>query len=207
MLNGKILGTSSLSGTIGKDVIKTGGGAGVDIDGVRVDKGFLRYKSSNGHFETILPDSNISEISENIVQNKAVASAINETNERVENVEHLAKGAQQAKSFMNYATLVEVFNGLSADVYKSGQIFNIATTKVPDLWVYGVAEESVPFTYTTDEEIVNLLDTNGTFQVGYYVFGAMETGKVDLEDYMKKTDIKATQLTDGSYSLTFKIGE
>ena len=186
MLSGELMGVNALSGKIQREVISTGGGGTTNYES-------LRNKPSINGVE--------------LKGNKTSEELFLASKERVDVVESIAKGAQQAKSFMDYATLVEVFNGLSADVYKSGQIFNIVTTKVPDLWVYGVAEESVPFTYTNDEEIVGLLDTNGTFQVGYYVFGAMETGKVNLEDYIKKTDIKATQLEDGSYSLSFYLGE
>lgn len=188
MLNGKLIEKTALQGNIQSRIIETGTGGGTTD--------YNKLKNLPGINDVELKGNKTSE-------ELGLASQ-----ERVDVVESIAKGAQQAKSFMDYATLVEIFNGLSADVYKIGQIFNIATTKVPDLWVYGVAEESVPFTYTSDADIVNLLDTNGTFQVGYYIFGAMETGKVDLEDYMKKTDIVATQNPeDGSYSLTFKLGE
>ena len=179
-----------------------GGGSSIQYEDDPVYSGFVKYNEETGLYKTITPDDKVSLVSDNIVKNSAVAEELDTISNKIEDVEAISKGLQKAKSFMDYATLVEIFNGLSNDVYTSGQIFNIATTKVPDLWVYGVAEESVPFTYTSDADLANLLDTNGTFQVGYYVFGAMETGKVDLEDYMKKTDIKATQLEDGSYSLT-----
>lgn len=208
MLSGKLLGQEALSGEVGVEVLRTGGGGTTNYNNL-VNKPSINGVTLQGN-KTTEELGIVSEESDPTVPQyvKDITSEeINDWN-KINTVESIAKGAQQAKSFMDYATLVEIFNGLSADVYKSGQIFNIATTKVPDLWVYGVAEENVPFTYTSDTDIVNLLDTNGTFQVGYYIFGAMETGKVDLEDYMKKTDIIATQNPeDGSYSLTFKLGE
>ena len=115
-------------------------------------------------------------------------SDLNEINDRIDTVESIAKGAGQARSFGDYATMVEALNALPSDVYKIGQSIMIVTLNVPDLWVSAIAEESVPYTYVDDETFAEAIKTNGSVQVGYYVLSALETQKVDLTDYVKNTD-------------------
>lgn len=103
-----------------------------------------------------------------------------------ESAEEIAKGAQSALSFADYQTFVNAFNSLSADTYKVGQNALIVTVNVPDLWVSGIEATSVPYTYTTDEAIVDTLKDQGYFQVGYYRISQLETGKINLEEYQKK---------------------
>ena len=112
------------------------------------------------------------------------------TEEEFSPVEQLAKGANQAKSYKTYQDFVDSFNSMEKGLWNNGQIFNIATTFVPDLWIFGQSEDKIEFVYTSDDEIYNLLENEGTFQVGYYILGAMETGKVDLSDYPTKTDLQ-----------------
>lgn len=103
-----------------------------------------------------------------------------------ESAEEIAKGAQSALSFADYQTFVNEFNSLPADTYKVGQNALIVTVNVPDLWVSGIEATSVPYTYTTDEAIVDTLKDQGYFQVGYYRISQLETGKINLEEYQKK---------------------
>ena len=104
----------------------------------------------------------------------------------------LAKGANQACSYKNYETLVNMFNTISPSYFNVGQTLYVVTLDVPDLWVSGVLENSIPYTYSTDEEIVENLNTNGSIQVGYYVLSMLEGQKVNLTDYVKNTDIDQT---------------
>ena len=53
--------------------------------------------------------------------------------------------------------MISVFNNLSSDVYRIGQNILIITLNVPDLWVSDIAEESITYTYTTDEDLTTLL--------------------------------------------------
>ena len=105
----------------------------------------------------------------------------------VEAVESIAKGAQQAVSFESYQDMIAEVDTLSTDAYRVGQNVLIKTLSVPDLWVYAKSTTHVAYTYTTDEDIVTALKT-GVIKVGYYEFAALETGKVDLTDYVKKTE-------------------
>ena len=113
--------------------------------------------------------------------NKTVPSAINEVNS-------IAKGANQALSYSNYQSMINVFNNLANNVYNVGQNVMIVTLQVPDLWISGIESTSQTYTYTTDETFTTELSTNGYVQVGYYKLSALETQKVDLTNYVKFTD-------------------
>lgn len=125
--------------------------------------------------------------------NKTVVSAINEVNS-------IAKGANQALSYTNYSAMVTAFNSLASTVYNVGQNVYIETLEVPDLWVYKIESSSSSYTYTTDAAFISALETNGYVQVGYYKLSALETQKVDLTGYAKTTDIptQLSQLSDDS---------
>lgn len=112
---------------------------------------------------------------------KTIVGAINE-------VDSIAKGANQALSYGNYSTMVTAFNSLDDDIYKVGQNIYIVTTEVPDLWISGIESASQTYTYTTDEAFTTELNTNGYVQVGYYKLSALETQKVDLTNYVTNTD-------------------
>ena len=113
--------------------------------------------------------------------NKTVPTAINEVNS-------IAKGANQALSYSNYQSMVTAFNSLDDDVYNVGQNVMIVTLEVPDLWISGIESTSSTYTYTTDAAIISALETNGYIQVGYYKLSMLETQKVDLTNYVTNTD-------------------
>ena len=123
--------------------------------------------------------------------NKSIVSAINEVN-------NVAKGANQSLSYSNYSAMITAFNALANNVYNVGQNIMIVTLEVPDLWVSAIESTSSSYTYTTDEAFTTALKTNGFVQVGYYKLSALETQKVDLSDYAKTTDIPTalSQLTE-----------
>lgn len=105
-------------------------------------------------------------------------------------VESIAKGANQAVSFISYKSVIAELNYAAKDKYNAGQNFYIAKVGVPDLWVYGKSSPSNTYTYTTDEEFVNLLTQNGIVQVGHYLLAALETQKVDLTEYPTISDME-----------------
>lgn len=110
--------------------------------------------------------------------NKTVPSAINEVNS-------IAKGANQALSYSNYQAMITAFNNLANNVHNVGQNVMIITLNVPDLWISAIESTSQSYTYTTDEAFTTELATNGYVQVGYYKLSALETQKVNLTDYVK----------------------
>ena len=105
---------------------------------------------------------------------------------KVDTVESIAKGANQAVSFSNYSTMITALNTLPSDTYNVGQNIMIVTVEVPDLWVSEISESSIPYTYTDDATFVTALKENGSVQVGYYVLSQLETQKVDLTNYLEK---------------------
>ena len=121
--------------------------------------------------------------------------------ETAETAISIAKGANQSLSFGDYATMVSVFNSLNNDIYRTGQNILIVTLNVPDLWVSAIAEESISYDYTIDEDLINLLKEQGFVQVGYYKLSQLETQKVDLKDYQK-----ATELEERPFEITYKDG-
>jgi len=124
---------------------------------------------------------------------QTVASAVTMTdNTTVQNklttVESIAKGAQRAITAYNYQTLVTSLNTLSKQAFNIGQSIYIATVDVPDLWIYSNNEStSVPYTWTSDDALKAALLV-GPVQMGYYKVAMLETAKVDLTNYVQKTD-------------------
>lgn len=117
------------------------------------------------------------------------------TNKRY--VDNLFNGANKAVSFVNYSSMITSLNALEKTSYSVGQNIMIVTLQVPDLWVSEVAEESVAYTYVSDDDFVTELSANGSVQVGYYKLSALETQKVDLTEYAKlgQLDTKLNKVT------------
>ena len=138
-------------------------------------------------------DNNLSTI------NKTITGAINEVNS-------IAKGANQALSYGNYSTMITAFNALANNVYNVGQNVLIITLEVPDLWISSIESTSSTYTYITDEAFKTALTTNGYVQVGYYKLSALETQKVDLTNYVEFTDYATSNVggvvkTNASYGI------
>ena len=108
--------------------------------------------------------------------------------EELEILESIAKGAQGAKSFDTYRSMISMVNGFKKDQLTVGTNILIGTLNVPDLWVFGIEEDSVPYIYSSDEVFVQDLKVDGRIRVGHFVLAALETLKVDLTDYVKNTD-------------------
>ena len=113
--------------------------------------------------------------------NKTIPTAINEVNS-------IAKGANQAVGYSNYSAMVTAINAMDDDEYNVGQNLYVVTVEVPDLWVSSVESTSSTYTYVDDATIISALETNGYIQVGYYKLSMLETQKVDLTNYVTNTD-------------------
>lgn len=135
--------------------------------------------------------------------NKPISRA---TKNELARIERLIKGAANIFSYDSYEALVEDVNPLDDSVFKVGQSVYIRTLNVPDLWVFSVEEEPVEFEYTTDADIENLLKTDGSFQVGYFKFAALETGKVNLDSYVT-LDTAQTISGDKNYTGLLKLND
>ena len=173
---------------------KTNWNAKYDKPSVGIPKTDLAndVQTSLGKADTAIQDiSSKQDITDNSLEttNKTVPGAINEVNS-------IAKGANQAVGYSNYSTMITAINALDDDVYNIGQNIYIVTLEVPDLWVSSVESTSQTYTYTTDEAFTTQLNTNGYVQVGYYKLSALETQKVDLTNYVTFDDY-ATSTTAG----------
>ena len=126
---------------------------------------------------------------------KTIPTAINEVN-------NIAKGANQALSYSNYSAMITSFNSLANNVYNVGQNIMIVTLEVPDLWISSIENTSSSYTYTTDEAFTTALSTNGYVQVGYYKLSALETQKVDLTNYVTNNEITGKNLETANNKVT-----
>ena len=98
--------------------------------------------------------------------------------------------AGKAKSFSydDYQKFVEAVNAFSNTQMAVNDNVLIVTLGVPDMWVKAKNATSVTYTYTTDQAIIDALNTTAGLTVGYYTFAQLETTKVDLTAYQTKTD-------------------
>lgn len=103
----------------------------------------------------------------------------------VERLSDLVKGQDQALAYKNYSDVVDVFNMAATNAYRVGQTIFVNTTNVPDLWIYSVENTHVDYLYTDDEEIIDILNTHGVIQFGYYKLAQLETRKIDLDNYVR----------------------
>ena len=163
---------------------------------VKGDKGDTGNNGSN----YVITNEDYDEIAD-ITKPKVVTQIQPQINE----IELIAKGANQSLSYSNYSAMITAFNSLANNVYNVGQNVLIITLEVPDLWISGIESTSSTYTYTTDEAFKTALATNGYVQVGYYKLSALETQKVDLTDYVKNTNY-ATWEVGGTVKVTSSNG-
>jgi len=104
-------------------------------------------------------------------------------------------GKARTFTYDNYQAFVTATDALGSTAMGVGDNVYIKTLGVPDLWVSRVNAVSTLYTYTTDQAIVDALDTTYGLTVGYFTFSKLETEKVDLTNYVTKDDL-ATDLDD-----------
>lgn len=103
-------------------------------------------------------------------------------------------GANKSVSFYNYNDLYHALTNTEMEQmhqYSIGQNFYIKALHVPDLWVYTSTEYMSDFVYTTDEDFINRLKTDGYVHVGKYVLSVLETQKADLTEYATLKEVHA----------------
>jgi hypothetical protein len=151
--------------------------------------GLTRYDENiKNHIKGITGELNNLET----ISKSNLVSAINETNS-------IAKGAIVTLVSDSYSSLINTFLSLGKDVYKVGQSIFIKTVDVPDVWISNVSTTSSTYTYTTDEQVIEDINS-GTFKVGYYTFSKLETEKIDLTNYV--TNDELSEITDTIESVT-----
>lgn len=129
------------------------------------------------------------------------------TKDELSSVEDLAKQKNQGLSFANYSDMISNLNNSTKDDYNKNDSIYILTTSVPDLWVYNISDTNVTYTYTNDEDFTKSLKDNGSIQVGYYILGALESGKVDLENYVTNDTFNTqNQQNNSTFATKVELG-
>lgn len=116
----------------------------------------------------------------------------------------ISKGRNQAISYIDYEEMINKLNAMENTQLKTGQNIYIGKVGVPDLWVYSVEPIKNEFTYVSDEEIVELLNTNLTIQAGFYKVSMLEVQKVDLtniNETIADHDARFAKLNSGLESI------
>lgn len=156
--------------------------------------------------------NNAQAISSEAKVNSDIADAkANSAIEDAESALAIARGANQALTFNDYNECCSwvIDNNITPNIsYPIGNVILIKTLYVPDLYIYGDAEEyteAIP----TNDEILSMLETDGFFDIGYCRLAQLETQKVDLSDYAKKAQVPTITTTlkdNGAYTLTITKG-
>ena len=167
-------------------------------------------------YQELPADKELSSTSKNAVENRVVTENFDRVDIElikqkgdIENVEQIARGKPNSKSFDTYRDMVNYFNSAPNNLFKVNDNILIATLGIPDFWVYSVEPTSVYYTYVDDSTLANQI-SNGVVQIGYYKFSQLEGfNKQTLEQYAKKSQVPVitTQLKEnGAYSLIITMG-
>ena len=104
----------------------------------------------------------------------------NNIDSKVDELDSIARVATKALAYNSYSEMITALNGMGSDELNRGQNIYIGALGVPDLWVYGVEESNVEYTYVDDDTFVESLNRDVTVQVGYFKLAQLETQKVDV---------------------------
>ena len=99
-----------------------------------------------------------------IVDEKA-REDINIVAEKANEALSLAKGATKAFVYDTYADMISELNALDKAELLVNYHVMIRTVCVPDLWISGVSDEHVEYTYTSNEDFITDLTEDGIVQV------------------------------------------
>ena len=110
---------------------------------------------------------------------------------------NLAAQKGEALSYLSYSAMVTALNSAATGSFKVGQSVYIGTLEVPDLWIYSEEQTSVPYTYTTDQALIDAVNLTGTLQIGLYKIAFLETQKVEVpEELSDLTDVAISSPTN-----------
>lgn len=123
-------------------------------------------------------------LSNEITATYATKGELSTVENKANEAKSIAEGQARASSFASYAELVVALNSATQTDYKIGDNFYIQTKNIPDLWVYSVEESSIAYTYNSDDELINTIETYGFIQIGYFKLSALETAKIDLTGFV-----------------------
>lgn len=112
-----------------------------------------------------------------------------------------ADGRSNSIGFMTAKDAVTALNGYPRNQLKGGDTIWIVETGTPDLWVTEVAENSVPYNYTTKDKFNQDLVDNKVLQIGYFktayqesdgkpVTIAWQNVKIKTSDWVASTEFE-----------------
>lgn len=156
------------------------------VDDVKVNGESVvdNQKSANISIATITYSSNQQEIeADNLTKPSVVLHRIAKTGSYKDLLDRpdIATG----RSFVDIEALINSLNGFSKDELTVATNLYVQTLGVPDFWVYSIEDTNVTYTYTTDQALIDEINSNGSVQIGYYKISPLETTKVDLSEYAK----------------------
>ena len=109
------------------------------------------------------------QIGEINTKNSEQDGAISTAQAKADEAYNIAQGRAKAVSFATYGDMVAALKAAGKTDYKVGDNLFIVATDVPDYWVSAVLD-------------------NNTGDTGYFSISPLESQKVDLSEYQKKTD-------------------
>ncbi len=130
-----------------------------------------------------------------------VQNTVNALNVAFPRVESIAKGANRAVSFENYAEMILAIEGMDKNEFNVGQSIYIAEVNVPDLWVYSVDEQSQNYNFISEEEFADKLMSGQIIKVGFYNLCRLETSNIDVANFVLKSDLAVTDNGDGTATI------
>ena len=127
---------------------------------------------------------------------------IENTQDEIDRVEGIAKGANQAICFDDYTQMVEHFRNAPAHKYNNGQNIMIVDLDVPDLWVSLAFNESDYYSFYDYqiEDIAKDVIEYGFIYIGHYRLSALETQKVDLAEYVTTEELAVEATACNAYA-------
>ena len=122
-----------------------------------------------------------------------------------------ADGRATSIGFMTAKDAVTALNGYPRNQLKGGDTIWIVEDGTPDLWVTEVAENSVPYNYTTKDKFNQDLVDNKVLQIGYFKTAYQESADKPLtiawqNVLVKSTDwVASTEFADFPYEAKIEL--
>lgn len=120
-----------------------------------------------------------------------------------------ADGRSNSIGFMTAKDAVTALNDYPKTQLKAGDTIWIVETGTPDLWVTEVAQESIPYNYTTKDKFSQDLVDNKVLQIGYFKTAYQESdGKpvtIAWQNVVVKNWVASTEFADFPYEAKIEL--
>lgn len=112
-------------------------------------------------------------------------------------------GVSRAYVFNNISDMVSGLKAISNTTdYRAGDDIFIKAMNVPDFWIYAISNTYVDYDYIGDNAFLrDLKQHNGVLTIGKFTISLLETEKVDLTEYQKKSEV-LNNLSDTNITYT-----